>query len=301
MQHIDLFSGIGGFALGARWAEIETIQFVEIDEFCQRVLRKNFPDIPIHNDIKTFKYEKKSDQKIIVTGGFPCQPFSNAGNKRGSKDERYLWPAMFKVIKDIKPDWCIIENVAGIINMALDKVLFDLESKDYEAIPFVIPACAIEADHRRDRVWIFAHNNGGGCKGEKISKESKGANKYFIAGQNSITPDTHHPAATRQRKHSGPIYPVPKPERSNNSNCFFANSCIKRLQGEFEKEYRKWQSEIQAGWRDGRQWHEVATEFCRVDDGISNRVDRLRGLGNTIMPQLAFIFFKLIKLIDLTP
>ena len=184
MNHVDLFSGIGGFALAARWAGIETVQFVELDPFCQKVLQKNFPGIPIHDDIKTFTYTKAiqndkrrcgsvevasrngesgdtsigpCNQPFLLTGGFPCQPFSCAGKRRGKEDDRYLWPEMLRVISEAKPTWVIGENVAGFINMGLDDCIPDLEREGYEVQPIVIPACAVQAPHRRDRVWIIAH------------------------------------------------------------------------------------------------------------------------------------------------
>ena len=186
--HLDLFSGIGGFALAARWVGIETIQFVEIDKFCQKVLNKNFPGVPIHDDIKTFTYTETikndernrrildettkggkgsdsaiitgnqyADRPFILTGGSPCQPFSFAGKRKGKEDNRFLWPEMFRVIKEIKPRWVVAENVAGIVRMALDDCLSDLEGEGYATETVIIPACAVNAPHRRDRVWIVAN------------------------------------------------------------------------------------------------------------------------------------------------
>jgi DNA (cytosine-5)-methyltransferase 1 len=154
MKHIDLFSGIGGFALAAKWCGIETIQFVEKDKFCQRVLQKNFPVVPIHGDIKTFCWDQQID---LLTGGFPCQSFSVAGKKRGRNDNRYLWPEMLRIIKECHPAWIIAENVSGIVAMELDNILDDLAREGYESRPFIIPACAANAPHRRDRVWIIAN------------------------------------------------------------------------------------------------------------------------------------------------
>ena len=173
--HLDLFSGIGGFALACKWAGIETIQFVEIDPFCQKVLQKNFPGVPIHDNIKTYHWTEEY-RPFILTGGFPCQPFSVAGKQLGKEDDRYLWTEMFRVIKEAKPHWVLAENVAGIVNMVLDEVLADLESEDYETGTVIIPACAKNAPHRRDRVWIIAHNKCLGWKErtrERIQSEIK--------------------------------------------------------------------------------------------------------------------------------
>jgi len=154
-KHIDLFSGIGGFSLAARWAGFETVQFVEIDPFCRKVLNKNFPGVPIHDDIKTYKHSGAS-RPFLLTGGFPCQPFSCAGKRRGAEDDRALWPEMLRVISEARPTWVIGENVGGFISMGLDDCISDLEAEGYTVQPFVIPACAVNAPHRRDRVWIVA-------------------------------------------------------------------------------------------------------------------------------------------------
>ena len=162
MKHLDLFSGIGGFALAARWAGLETIGFCEKDEFCQKVINKHWPGVPIFSDIKELTGDQlKSDGIIpdIITGGFPCQSFSCAGQQRGKGDDRYLWPEMFRVIREIHPAWVIGENVRGIVNMALDEVISNLESVGYETATFIIPACGVDAPHRRDRVWIIGRGD----------------------------------------------------------------------------------------------------------------------------------------------
>ncbi len=153
--HIDLFAGIGGnsFAADSIWDDIEHI-FCEIDPFCQEVLKKHWHHSKIYDDIKKFN----GTPAYLVTGGFPCQPFSQAGKRKGKEDDRWLWPEMLRVIRESNPDWVIGENVAGFIGMALDEVLSDLEGIGYEVRPFVIPAVAVNAPHRRDRVWIVAHN-----------------------------------------------------------------------------------------------------------------------------------------------
>src|ERR1043166_5742013 len=159
MKLLDLFSGIGGFSLAARWANIDTIQFVEKDEFCRKVLMKNFPNVPIHDDIRTFNFHQDVE---ILTGGFPCQPFSLAGKRKGFSDDRYLWPAMFRVIKQCRPRFIIAENVPGIIPM-LDPILEDLENEGYTWQAYLIPASAIHAPHKRERLWIIAYSNSVRC------------------------------------------------------------------------------------------------------------------------------------------
>jgi len=153
--HLDLFSGIGGFALAAKWNGYRTLGFCDNEPYAQAVLKKHWPEVPCHKDIREVRGELYAGVTLL-TGGFPCQPFSDVGRKRGQADDRYLWPEMFRVICEARPSWVLGENVAGIKNMALDQALSDLEGKDYEVQSFVIPACAVNAPHRRDRVWICA-------------------------------------------------------------------------------------------------------------------------------------------------
>jgi DNA (cytosine-5)-methyltransferase 1 len=154
--HVDLFSGIGGFALAARWAGFRTIAFCEIDKYCQRVLRQHF-NAPICSDI--FAFDGTAYRGCdLITGGFPCQPFSVAGKRRGAADDRAIWPEMLRVINEARPAWVLGENVPGIITMELDNVLSDLEGIGYACRSFVIPACAVDAKHRRDRLWIVCRD-----------------------------------------------------------------------------------------------------------------------------------------------
>ena len=154
MRMIDLFSGIGGFHLAAEWAwgdKLNVLAHCEIDKFCQHVLKKHWPGVPIIEDIKTMKGNEYGTVDLI-TGGFPCQPYSQAGKRKGSDDDRALWPEMFRIIKEAKPHFIIGENVAGFVNMGLDQSITDLESEGYEVQAFIIPACAKNAPHQRKRV-----------------------------------------------------------------------------------------------------------------------------------------------------
>lgn len=167
MKVLDLFSGIGGFSLGLEFVGMETIAFCEIEPFCQRVLHKHWPTVPCASDITKLTYKEGvlyDDQQPIykgeidlICGGFPCQPFSIAGKKKGTEDNRDIWPEMFRIIQEVKPTWVLGENVANFINMAFSRTAADLESENYEVQAFTIPACAVQAPHRRDRVWIVAN------------------------------------------------------------------------------------------------------------------------------------------------
>ena len=157
---LDLFSGIGGFSLGLeRAGPFRTVAFCETDGYCRAVLRKHWPTVPIHDDVRTIDTDGVGRVDLVV-GGFPCQPWSVAGQKRGAEDDRNLWPAMVALIEDLRPQWAIIENVRGFVNqpMGLQRSLSDLEGIGYEAVTFIIPACSVDAPHRRDRVWICARN-----------------------------------------------------------------------------------------------------------------------------------------------
>lgn len=160
VRHLDLFSGIGGFALAAQWVGgIETVAFCEIDPWARKVLTKNFPGVPINENVKTLNPIEYGTIDII-TGGWPCQPHSSAGKRKGKADDRYLWPEMLRIIKLARPRWVLGENVAGIISVELDQVLSDLEAADYTATAFSVPAVACDAPHGRPRWWVVGHANG---------------------------------------------------------------------------------------------------------------------------------------------
>lgn len=236
MTHIDLFSGIGGFALAAQWAGFKTVAFVEIEPYAQEIIKQNFgavenagggeqsqpsnteqvfigrngeaesanqtcrPSGPrLYADIFAFDGTRYRGATLL-TGGFPCQPFSQAGKRRGTADDRAIWPEMFRVIQEARPAWVLGENVPGIVNMELDRVLSDLESEGYAVQPLIIPACAVDAKHRRDRVWIVGHAEEGRLRrGEAQSSEDVAdAAQLFSDGSE------YNPGRTRQSRDSLP-------------------------------------------------------------------------------------------------
>jgi DNA (cytosine-5)-methyltransferase 1 len=172
LRVLDLFSGIGGFSLGLeRTGGFKTVAFCEIEPYPRKVLAKHWPEVPCYNDIRELPHIGKID---VVCGGFPCQPFSTAtsGKRRGKDDDRYLWPEMLAIIQRERPAWVIGENVVGIEGLALQDVVSDLEACGYDtAPPLEIPACAVECDHRRSRIWFLGHANGNGKSEPPINDE----------------------------------------------------------------------------------------------------------------------------------
>jgi len=175
---LDVCSGIGGFSLGLEaTGGFDTVAFCEYDEFCRKVLNKHWPDVPIYEDLKEIGNEptRLIQEFDLICGGVPCQPFSVAGKKKGKEDDRHLWPYMFKIIKHKKPTWVIVENVGGFVNVALDDVCLDLETEGYATQSFIIPACGVEAPHRRDRIWILGKLMDDSKRNEHI-EEIRGGN-----------------------------------------------------------------------------------------------------------------------------
>ena len=251
MNALELFAGIGGIALAEQMAGINVVGLSEIEDFPCRVLQKNFPTIPILRDVqKINKHNLRCigiDPKAIdiISGGFPCQPFSCAGKRKGKKDDRDLWPEMFRIIKEIRPSWVVGENVANFANMELDRTLSDLESEGYETRAFVLPACAIGAPHQRYRTFIVANSISFRWRRMGQSQEERCLRKFT---QNSKT--------KRWQK-----------KRENAVHLLLSGT-----------------KEITSGSR----------KFRRNDDGLSIGVDRLRALGNAVMPQQILPIFQAI-------
>jgi DNA (cytosine-5)-methyltransferase 1 len=235
MRMLSLFAGIGGIDLAAQWAGIETVAFCEIDPFCQKVLKKHWPGVPIFEDVRKLRKQTLIDTGVIGDGsaidiicaGYPCQPFSHAGERKGKEDDRHLWPEVSRLLQEIRPTWFLGENVAGHVTLGLDDVLSDLERIGYAAEPFIIPACAVGASHRRDRVFVLAHSN---------SKHVEGYDTIKIQREPEI------------------------------QRCKYLGSI------------EEW----------ARRAAVYEPKLLRTFNGIPNQVDRIRALGNAVVPQQVY-------------
>lgn len=310
LSHGSLFSGIGGFDLAAQWMGWNNIFQVEKDDWCRKVLAKNFPKTERFADIKDFTGYEYTNRIDVISGGFPCQPFSVAGQRKGKDDDRYLWEEMLRVIATIKPTYVVGENVTGIIGLALDTVLSDLEAQDYATETFIIPACGKNAWHRRDRVWIVAYANSIGrqdeqkengksvCNGERNNPIEKqgGEQQQCRTGQpGSILSDTESKHShERENGNDKEQREIQLQTGGGNSISTNANG-IGWENSIHGQEQRGETSEFGNSYTEQyRNYWETEPGVDRVAYGIPGRVDRLKGLGNAIVPQVAYEIFSAI-------
>jgi DNA (cytosine-5)-methyltransferase 1 len=313
LAHVDLCSGIGGFALGFQWAGLSRpVLFCDIEEWSRKVLAKHWPDVPISDDVK----ELASDPRRLVpdcdilTAGYPCQPFSQAGVRRGEEDDRHIWPEIFTIVQAKRPTWCVFENVSGHISLGLDQVLSDLESKGYAVQPFVVPACAVDAPHRRDRVWIVANSSCRryGCEEKEICTrrdtvvsgsaatanvadtgcQRQGAEVSGLGGQSINASAAGQRTETRDGFADGrQVFPYADSERGCSGDAKRQDASDvgqpSRCQRHDAGRVAAWLPEPPVG---------------RVANGIPKRVDRLKGLGNAIVPQIAMQIGLTIKAVE---
>ena len=315
LRMLDLFSGIGGFSYAGEKlvGGYETVAFCEYDKHAQKVLRKHWPDTEIIDDVRELANDADRFRGMvdIVVGGYPCQPFSLAGVRRGDKDDRHLWPEMLRIIQAVRPTWVCGENVAGHISMGLDTVLSDLEAEGYQARCFVIPAVAADAPHRRDRCWIVAHANSkgepDGTKHEQRLARARDVGHAISSGQRG---DDRRGA---EQEPSGRCEDVADADcvRGEDEQGHQANRQVKQpdrsSNGSAEDVANADGAHPQRGWvssgihaqhtdtdrrSDRGRWQ--ATQFWqpepgvgRVANGVPGRVHRLKQLGNSIVPQVA--------------
>ena len=313
MKVLDLFSGIGGFALGLERAGMETAAFCEYDEKARLVLNKHWPDVQMYNDVRTLTGEQLEKDGItdigLICGGYPCQPFSVAGKREGQADDRHLWPEFFRLVKEIRPTWVIAENVAGHINMGLKDVLADLESEGYNVQTFLIPACAVDAFHRRDRVWIVAHSNAKCGASAKQKRQHEGAEDSSGSGANGFDAGADVAHSEKLQRDGGGEHSqqskrqIPESGISGGS-IIVADTMHKRLQGREEtgnpegggEERKEFTTGCSERSEPGNWLPEPAVG--RVANGVPRRVDRLKQLGNAVVPQIPEVIGRFIMEIE---
>ncbi|SFJ43941.1 DNA (cytosine-5)-methyltransferase 1 [Paenibacillus sp. UNC496MF] len=314
MKALSLFSGIGGIDLACEWAGIETVAFCEKEPFPQRVLRKHWPSVPIYDDVCTLTKERLDADGIrtidLIHGGYPCQPFSTAGKRKGKEDDRHLWPEYFRLVQEIRPRWVVGENVAGHVSLGLDIVLADLESEGYTARSFIIPACGVNAPHRRERVFVVAHNEGGSNRGLSVGMDDFFSK--FVANSKG-----------KRRGEAWKYQSERKKERASGSSEAISDPSSKGLSIGRQSEWAEISAETKsrmeseskrcsevvshsdgAGFKEQHSssitrksrlftrgtssgWDHWAIEpnVGRVANGVLKRVDRLKSLGNAVVPQ----------------
>ena len=273
LKHVDIFSGIGGFPLGFEWAGLsEPSMFCEIDPWCRQVLGKHWPTVPITNDVKELANDPENlvPDCDILTGGYPCQPFSVAGKQKAHEDDRHLWPYLYQIITRKRPTYAVLENVYGHIGLGLDTVLLDLEAEGYTTRTFVVPACSVNAPHRRDRLWIVAYSDGKGLEGRKDSRDFEEEGQINNEQSTRCSDRTTVAYSDSQRGSCRSTWREDAEDVGQSS----------RGEGNYRSRVEAWESEPNVG---------------RVANGIPKRVDRLRGLGNAICPQVAFEIMRCMK------
>ena len=383
LTHLSLFSGIGGLDLAAEWAGIQTVGQCEWAEYPAKVLEKHWPDVPRWKDIRTLTgesfYERTGRRTVdIISGGFPCQPFSTAGKQRGKEDDRYLWPEMVRVIKELRPTWIVGENVAGIVRMALPDILSELEACGYRTRTFLVPACAVGARHRRYRVAIVGYSEHNGSSPAAVARGTQKTG----GGKQEGKKETGEFAGTGEPRNS---QDVGRTEDVENSGCYgfgkqrnvceqpgrtesertgetLANTAGERLEGttgtklqgkrhgftasdkdvsdtgnrsrdvrrlsaieeaertgcdiggraqEHEPRERWTAESVLGGVADGissgldgdldfliNHYWDTEPDIPRISKGIEHRVDRLKCLGNAVVPQQFYPIFKAISEIE---
>ena len=311
MTHGSLFSGIGGFDLAAEWMGWENKFHCEWNDFGQKVLKHYWPSAESFTDITKADFTKYANRIDILTGGFPCQPYSLAGKRKGKEDERHLWPEMLRAIREIQPRWVVGENVFGLINwsggLVFNEVQTDLEAAGYEVWPYVLPACAVNAPHRRDRVWFVAYSKSAGTRADFGRIRGFGNGCYNGLQDESLTPNPN----SNGQYGSNSMHEINASEgREHALNDFeqtFMHTNCSSIQGEHIRQKRERQS-YRPNSRNGiNGWQDFPTQspICYRDDGISDKLDgitfpkwrneSIKAAGNAIVPQVALQIFKAIE------
>jgi len=318
MTHGSLFSGIGGFDLAAQWVGWTNVLNCEIDQFCQKVLKYHFPNSQQYADITKTDFTKYKGSIDVVSGGFPCQPFSVAGKRKGASDDRFLWHEMLRAIREIEPSWVIAENVRGLISqdggLVFGQVLSDLEDAGYEVQPFVIPAVAVGAPHRIDRIWIVATKNSdtNGRYNIDWEKESDTWKLWNIGAGNSerLRPNDEKIGAASNRANARTEN---LQQAGENAICKLAIASDTKITGrkarqtgQKKEQFRRGNERVELS----NHWGNFPTvsPFCGGNNGLSIELDgitfskwrreSIKAYGNAIVPKVAYQIFKTINQIE---
>ena len=322
LKHLDLFSGIGGFSLGLESSGLcETAAFCDYEPYCQKVLKKHWPHVPVYGNIKELTYERLKADGIkdidIITGGYPCQPFSVAGRKKGEQDERHLWPEYLRLIQECRPSFVIGENVGGHIKLGLDTVLTDLESEGYATTTFSISASSIGANHQRERIWIIAYSNDLGRydwihhrEGRPIpnnqewnltQSEQEWHRRIDRARETGETLENTRcelwPWSFEQGENEDEARQghADQSERSGSPSTSNVANTKGSVWNEHDSESENSGSSLQEIPGIGSSisgvspWWSVEPNVGRVAHGIPQRVDRLKCLGNSVVPMIPYL------------
>lgn len=289
MKHASLFSGIGGFDLAAEWMNWENVFHCELNEFGQKVLKYYWPNAISYEDITKTDFTIHRGTIDILTGGFPCQPYSLAGKRKGKEDDRHLWPEMLRAIREIQPRYIVGENVLGLVGwsrgLVFEEVCSDLENEGYEVQPVILPACAIDAPHRRERVWFISRLiSNSGSNGQYRDKEHEKGINGIKCGVSQHESDTLY--GERITSNADSKRRCSRNNKRQDAEYVDTRSEAFRFRGDFE------------GWP-------TVAPLCFRDDGISSKLDgitfpkfrneSIKGAGNAIVPQVAYEIFKIIK------
>jgi len=296
MKHGSLFSGIGGFDLAAEWMGWDNTFHCEWMPFPRKVLNHYFPNSISYEDITKTDFSIHRGTIDILTGGFPCQPYSSAGKRLGKEDERHLWPHMLRVISEVKPTYVVGENVRGLTNwnggVVFEEVCVDLESQGYTVQPILLPACAVGAPHRRDRIWFIAYSNGSMFRTEKHGsircQNGKNESKRTQGIYNAVRPDGNS-------------------RTTSNSDSIRQHKC--ECNNEEQSSQRRFDALNDIN-KNVKYWNNFPTQspICSGDDGLPTELDgitfskwrqeSIKGYGNAIVPQVAYEIFKVIAEMD---
>ena len=310
--HASLFTGVGGFDLAAEWMGWTNAFNCEIDSFCRRILNYYWPNTESYEDIKQADFTIWRGKINVLSGGFPCQPYSQAGKRLGKEDDRHLWPEMLRAIREIKPNYVVGENVLGITNwnggLVFEEVQADLEAEGYEVQAYILPAVSVNAPHRRDRVWFIAYSNGTeqkNNKGENSKKkgEIRGKKEGDVFGELSGTRDATNSKSKSSRRELQQRQKQGEFGGCNSKDNVTNTSSSRWIQNNEQFKAREFKYA-------GSSWERFPTQspVCNGDDGLSSRLDAItfpkwrsesiKGGGNAVVPQVPYQIFKTIEQID---